>query len=294
MRADPSLASPSSLPCPGCAAELKAAALAEFLWVCPVCGYHFPLAAHQRLEQIADRGSFVEWDAGVGSRDLLEFVDRIPYHERLRLARERTGLKEAVLTGVAKIGGHGVALGVFDFRFMGGSMGCAVGEKLARLFGRAATRGLPVLLVIASGGARMQEGCYALMQMGKVTAAAVCFKRGNLPYVALLANPTTGGVAASIAYQADLVLAEPGAVIGFAGRRVIEDTIKMRLPAGAQRAEALQERGFVDIVVPRPQLAPMLARLFGLLGAGEKGGPATGGAQGKDDGSGAAEDVERL
>ncbi len=294
MPADPNPASPSSLPCPGCAAELKVAALAELLWVCPACGYHFPLAARQRLEQIADRGSFAEWDPGVGSRDLLGFVDRIPYHERLRLARERTGLREAVLTGAAKIGGYAVAVGVFDFRFMGGSMGCAVGEKLARLFGRAAARGLPVLLVVASGGARMQEGCYALMQMGKVTAAAVSFKRGNLPYVALLTNPTTGGVAASIAYQADLVLAEPGAVIGFAGKRVIEDTIKMRLPAGAQRAEALQERGFVDIVVPRPQVAPMLARLFGLLGAGEQGGPGPQAAKGEDDGSGAAEDGDRF
>lgn len=293
MPADTIRAPFSSLPCPGCAAELKAAALAEFLWVCPACGHHFPLAARQRLEQIADRGSFTEWDAEVGSLDLLNFVDRMPYHERLRLARERTSLKEAVLTGAARIGGHSVAVGVFDFRFMGGSMGCAVGEKLARLFGRAAARGLPVLLVVASGGARMQEGCYALMQMGKVTAAAVSFKRATLPYVALLTDPTTGGVAASIAYQADIVLAEPGAVIGFAGKRVIEDTIKMRLPAGAQRAEALQERGFVDIVVPRPQLAPMLARLFALLGASEQGGPGPQAAEGKDDGSGAAEGVER-
>jgi len=248
---------------------LRERELAPFVRVCQGCGYHLPLTAWRRIAHLTDRGSFVEWDGKVSSRDLLGFVDRLPYRERLERATRQTGLCEAILTGEAKVGGRAVALGVFDFRFMGGSMGSAVGEKLARLFARAGKQKLPLLIVVASGGARMQEGCHSLLQMAKVTAAAVRFKRGSLPYIALLTNPTTGGVAASVAFQADIILAEPGAVIGFAGRRVMEETIGARLPANTQLAEVLQSRGLVDAVIPRPQLALTLSRLLLLLGGGE-------------------------
>jgi acetyl-CoA carboxylase carboxyl transferase subunit beta len=245
--------------CPGCLAVHDQAELAARLRVCPTCGHHLRLTARQRLALLADPGSFEEWDAGVRSGDPLGFVDLLPYPVRLDEAERSTGEREAVVTGRATLRGHPVALGAFEFGFMGGSMGCAVGEKLARLFGRAAREGLPAIVATASGGARMQEGILALMQMAKVTVGVERLRRARLPYVALLTDPTTGGVAASVATLGDLVIAEPRAQIGFAGPRVIEQTIRARVPEGFQRAERLLEHGMLDAVVPRAALREWLA-----------------------------------
>jgi len=214
---------------------------------------------------IVDRGSFREHDAEVPSADPLGFVDRRPYLERLKIARHGTGRRDAVLTGTARIGGRPVAIGLFDFAFLGGTMGTAVGERLTRLIERAAGRRLPLVVCAASGGARMQEGIFSLLQMVKVTAALGRLRARRMPFLSVLTDPTTGGVAASLALLGDVNLAEPGALIGFAGPRVVEQTIQQRLPAGLQRAEALRERGMVDLVVPRATLRETLVRLLGLL-----------------------------
>jgi acetyl-CoA carboxylase carboxyl transferase subunit beta len=214
---------------------------------------------------VVDRGSFVETEAGLASKDPLGFVDRKPYVERLREARRRTGRGEAVVTGTASISGRRVALGVLDFSFLGGSMGSAVGEKLARLFGQALREGLPVIVFSASGGARMQEGVLSLMQMAKVCVALAKVREAGLPYISVMTDPCTGGVAASVGMIGDVNLAEPRALIGFAGPRVIEQTIKETLPAGFQRAEFLLEHGMLDMVVERKDLRRVLERLLSLL-----------------------------
>jgi len=257
--------------CPACLAVHDAAVLRAALLVCPACGHHLRLTARERLALLVDAGSFVEWDAGVGSTDPLGFVDEIPYPARLGLARAKTGERDAVVSGAARLHGRPLAIATFDFGFMGGSMGSAAGERLCRLFGRARGRRLPVVVVTASGGARMQEGTLALVQMAKATVAIERFRRERLPYVAVLADPTTGGVSASVAMLGDVILAEPGAQIGFAGPRVIEQTIRAPLPAGFQRAERLLERGLVDDVVPRAALRDRLAALLAALGGGEPG-----------------------
>jgi len=223
------------------------------------------LGVDARLRLIVDRGSFRERDAGVPSADPLRFVDRRPYVERLRLARQETGRRDAVVTGTARIGRRPVAIGLFDFAFLGGTMGTAVGERLTRLIELAARQRLPLVVCAASGGARMQEGIFSLLQMVKVTAALARLRARRVPFLSVLTDPTTGGVAASLALLGDVNLAEPGALIGFAGPRVVEQTIQQRLPAGLQRAEALRERGMVDLVVPRAALRETLVRLLGLL-----------------------------
>jgi len=251
--------------CPGCGEINYKKLLERRLSVCPRCGHHLRLTLEQRLLITVDRGSFRERDAEVGAADPLAFRDRRSYPERLAAVRRETGRREAVVTGTARIGGHPVALGVFDFAFLGGSMGSGVGERLTRLIEHAAARRLPLVVVSASGGARMQEGIFSLLQMAKIGAALARLRARGVPFVSLMTDPTTGGVAASLALLGDVNLAEPGALIGFAGPRVIEQTIHQKLPPGFQRAEFLLEHGMLDSIVPRAGLHATLARLLDLL-----------------------------
>jgi len=244
----------TGITCSRCLELHEPALLEARLMVCPSCGCHLRLGARDRLALLADDGSFLEWDAGLAAADPLRFSDRKAYPERVEEARCGTGERDAVVTGAGRLRHRPLALAAFEFGFMGGSMGAVVGERLSRLFDRARAHGMPAVVVTASGGARMQEGLQALMQMAKVTAAIERFREARLPYVSVLADPTTGGVAASVAALGDFVVAEPGAQIGFAGPRVIEQTIGAPLPADFQRAERLLERGLVDAVVPRAEL----------------------------------------
>ena len=253
------------LKCPACQKILFRKEAERLLLVCPKCGAHLRLTAEQRIRAVADGGSFVEHDADLHSGDPLVFTDRKPYGHRLEAARARSGRAEAVVCGVATLDGRPVALGCFDFGFLGGSMGTVVGEKLARIVEHAVTERLPVVFFSASGGARMQEGVLSLMQMAKVNMALGRLRAAGLPYVSVLTDPTTGGVAASLAMVGDVNIAEPGALIGFAGRRVIEQTIGERLPDGFQRAEFLLEHGMLDMVVERKDLRVTLSRVLGLL-----------------------------
>jgi len=251
--------------CPECAELVHRKKLERRLFVCPRCGYHFRLSADQRLMLLLDRGSFVERDSELGSRDVLEFPDDPPYEQRLAEVVQRTNHREAVVTGTGLIGGVAVAIGVFDFAFMGGSMGSAVGEKLTRLMEHALAERLPLVIVSASGGARMQEGIYSLMQMAKLAAGLGRLRAAGLPFLSVLTDPTTGGVAASVALLGDVNLAEPRALIGFAGPRVIAQALNEELPEGFQRAEFLLAHGMLDRVVERYELRRTLARLLHLL-----------------------------
>jgi acetyl-CoA carboxylase carboxyl transferase subunit beta len=250
--------------CSACAEALFTKDLAANLQVCPRCGFHFRLDARERIEQLADEGSFEAMDAHLRSTDPLTFVDTRRYAERLKEAYAKQGPEEGVITGIATLDGVRVALGVMNFYFMGGSMGSVVGEKIARLIERAADERLPLVTVTASGGARMQEGTLSLMQMAKTTAALQHFHRARQVYVAVMADPTTGGVTASFPSLADIIVSEPGALIGFAGRRVIEQTIRQKPPADFQTAESLLRHGLIDMIIPRPRLKTELARLLRL------------------------------
>ena len=233
--------------------------------VCTKCNYHFRLTPEQRINIICDMQSFEEFDAGLRTPDPLNFKDALRYKERLKRAEKSSGDVDAVKIGRAKINGHTVMIGVFNFFFMGGSMGLVVGEKLTRMVERATEEGVPAIIVSASGGARMQEGIYSLMQMAKVSAALARHAEKRLPYISVLTDPTTGGVAASFAMLGDIQIAEPGALIGFAGPRVIEQTIRKKLPEGFQRAEFLLEHGMVDMVVSREGLKSTLSRVIEML-----------------------------
>jgi acetyl-CoA carboxylase carboxyl transferase subunit beta len=235
--------------------------------VCSNCGHHHRIDSNERIAVIVDPGSFVPLDTDLEPTDPLGFKDRRAYAERLREMQAKTGLKDAVVTGLCRVENHRMALAVMDFRFMGGSMGSVVGEKITRLVERATEERLPLLIVCASGGARMQEGMLSLMQMAKVSGALERHRAAGLLYLPLLTHPTTGGVTASFAMLGDLILAEPKALIGFAGRRVIEQTLREKLPDNFQTAEYLQEHGFVDTIVPRTQLRSTLARLLRLHGS---------------------------
>lgn len=261
--------------CEGCKRIVYAGDLERTAGVCQHCGFHQPLTAEERIESLVDPGTFTETDAGLTSVDPLAFDGGKPYSASLARARETTGMPEAILTGRARIAGHEVVLGVMDFRFIGASMGSAVGEKVARAFELARGAGLPVVMVTASGGARMQEGMLSLMQMAKTAAAAERLREAGLPYVAVLANPTMGGVTASFATLADVLLAEPGARIGFAGPLVIEQTIRQSLPKGFQTAESLLSCGMVDAVVPRQELRDELETLLTYLVPRTAGGGST-------------------
>lgn len=254
------------LKCPACKDIAFRKEVERNLNVCLKCGFHHRLSVEQRLAITVDRGSWRELLAGLGGGDPLGFVDSRPYPERLAQARGASGRADAAVAGICRIEKRRVALGLMDFNFMGGSMGVAVGEKFAALFELARNRALPVVLFSASGGARMQEGALSLMQMAKVSAAVGRLRDARLPFISVLCDPTTGGVAASFAMLGDLNLAEPGAVIGFAGRRVIEQTTSQQLPENFQTAEFLLAHGMLDAIVPRREMRSTLARLLVLLG----------------------------
>jgi len=230
--------------------------------VCPKCRYPFRISARERVASLVDEGSFEERETGLRSRDPLGFKDTKKYSDRLKAARSKTGLEDAVITGLGRIGGYPVALAVFDFNFLGGSMGSVVGEKLTRTIELAVQKRIPLLIVSASGGARMQEGILSLMQMAKTAAALQRLAAERLPYISLLTDPTTGGVTASFAMLGDIILAEPRALIGFAGPRVISETIRQPLPEGFQRSEFLLEHGQLDLVVERRELRETLRRIL--------------------------------
>lgn len=253
--------------CPECSQVVYRKDLLANASVCSNCGHHHRIDSSERIAVIVDPGSFVPLDTDLEPTDPLGFKDRRAYAERLREMQAKTGLKDAVVTGLCRVENHHMALAVMDFRFMGGSMGSVVGEKITRLVERATEERLPLLIVCASGGARMQEGMLSLMQMAKISGALERHRHAGLLYMPLLTHPTTGGVTASFAMLGDLILAEPKALIGFAGRRVIEQTLREKLPDNFQTAEYLQEHGFVDTIVPRTQLRSTLARLLRLHGS---------------------------
>jgi acetyl-CoA carboxylase carboxyl transferase subunit beta len=251
--------------CPSCDSQIFTKQLQRNLRVCPTCGHHFRMGIGERLELLVDKGSFVEQDAGLVSGDPLAFHDEKPYTDRLELARVKTGLREAAVWGTARIDGQEVAIALFDFSFMGGSMGSVVGEKVARCFEAALAARIPAIVVAASGGARMQEGTLSLLQLAKTTAPLARMDVAGIPFISVLTDPTTGGVLASFASLGDVILAEPRALIGFAGARVASGTVGEELPEGFQSAEFLLEHGFVDMVVPRAELRTTLGRLLKLL-----------------------------
>jgi acetyl-CoA carboxylase carboxyl transferase subunit beta len=251
--------------CEGCKRIIYEGELAENSRVCKSCGYHFDLTAPQRIELLVDEGTFAETDADLSSCDPLEFVAAKPYDAQLAAAKEKSGLPEAVITGRGLLGGKDVVLVTMDFRFIGASMGSAVGEKIARAFELATSERVPIVVIAASGGARMQEGMLSLMQMAKTSAAARRHGEAGLAYISVLTNPTYGGVTASFPVLADVILAEPGASVGFTGPRIIEQTIRQKLPKGFQSSEFLLEHGMVDEVVPRTELKDRIALLLEYL-----------------------------
>ena len=255
--------------CPECGLVVYRKDLVANASVCSGCGYHHRIDSEERIRLIADEGSFELLDADLAPTDPLAFKDRRSYADRIRDSQRSTGLRDAVATGLCRLEGHPLALGVMDFRFMGGSMGSVVGERLTRLIEEATARRMPLLIVCASGGARMQEGMLSLMQMAKISGALQRHQEAELLYVPLLTHPTTGGVTASFAMLGDLILAEPKALIGFAGRRVIEQTLREKLPDGFQTAEYLQEKGFVDAIVPRTSFRTTFASLLRMHGVRE-------------------------
>ncbi|MBI2877795.1 MAG: acetyl-CoA carboxylase carboxyltransferase subunit beta [Candidatus Tectomicrobia bacterium] len=233
--------------------------------VCPKCNYHFRISAAERICLLADAGTFEEHDSQLAPMDPLKFKDHKKYKDRVKLATKKVGIKEAVICGMAHLNGYPIQLCVFEFAFMGGSMGSVVGEKIARAIERALDQGAPLVIVSCSGGARMQEGILSLMQMAKVSSCLAQLSQAGLPFISVLTDPTTGGVTASLAMLGDLIIAEPGALIGFAGPRVIEQTIKQKLPEGFQRAEFLLQHGIIDMVVERKDLKDCLGKLVGYL-----------------------------
>ena len=256
--------------CDACQQMLFRRQVKRNLMVCPKCNYHFRISAMVRLELVIDEGSFVEYDAGLEPMDPLHFRDRKKYPDRVKEYQQATQRKEALVGGKGTIQGHPVMLGVMNFEFMGGSMGSVVGEKVARLAERAAEDGCGLVIFCSSGGARMQEGILALMQMAKTSAALAFLKGKGIPYISVLTDPTTGGVSASFAMLGDVILAEPKAIIGFAGQRVIEQTIKQKLPEGFQRSEYLLEHGMVDMIVERKEMKNVLGQLLAMLPRGKR------------------------
>ena len=256
--------------CPKCFAMLYEKELDEQLKVCRHCDHHFKIGARERIHSLVETCSFEEMDANMISVDILEFTGVASYASKLEGYQKSTGLKDAVITGIGKIGAQKIALGVMDFEFLGGSMGSVVGEKLARLIEAATERGLPLIIVSSSGGARMYEGMFSLMQMAKTCGALAYHARNKLPYISVLTHPTTAGVMASYASVGDLIIAEPGAMIGFAGPRVIKDTTQAELPPGFQTAEFLLDRGLIDAIVPRQEMKARLASYLEFLTVGQK------------------------
>jgi len=253
--------------CPGCSNIIYNKDLATNSHVCPKCAHHFRISATDRLRVLFDDGRWEEHDKDLVSTDPLEFTDTKPYKSRLRAARESTGRKDAVVVGAGAIDGMPVVVAAMEYGFIGGSMGVVVGEKLTRALELALERRWPAVVACSSGGARMMEGALSLMQMGKICGALARLDRARLPYISVLTDPTTGGVTASFAMLGDLNIAEPKALIGFAGTRVIEQTIRQKLPEGFQRSEFLLEKGMLDLVVDRRELKPVIANALRFMGA---------------------------
>jgi acetyl-CoA carboxylase carboxyl transferase subunit beta len=252
--------------CEGCRQIIWKKDLEENLNVCPKCDKHFRIDARTRLAQLLDDTEYEVFDTDIASTDPLKFVDLKPYSSRLRQAQEETGLNDAVINAQGKLLGRPVIASVMEYAFIGGSMGAVVGEAITRAVERALEKKTPLIIVSASGGARMMEGVISLMQLAKISAALARLDQARVPYISLLTDPTTGGVTASFAMLGDLNIAEPGALIGFAGPRVIEQTIRQKLPPGFQRSEFLLEHGMLDAVVPRKQLKPYIGRALEFMG----------------------------
>ncbi len=255
--------------CDDCKQILWKKDLEASLLCCPKCNHHFKMGSRARLEMLFDEGQYEEHDAGLASTDPLQFRDSKAYSDRLRQAERNTGMKDALITGEGQLEGKPVIICAMEFQFIGGSMGGVVGEKVTRAIDRCIAKKLPLVVVSCSGGARMMEGVISLMQMSKISAALARLDEVRKPYISVLTDPTTGGVTASFAMLGDLNIAEPGALIGFAGPRVIEQTIRQKLPDGFQRAEFLLAHGMLDDIVPRKELKGFLARAFRLLRAWE-------------------------
>ncbi|HEY7210089.1 MAG TPA: acetyl-CoA carboxylase, carboxyltransferase subunit beta [Bryobacteraceae bacterium] len=251
--------------CDSCGQIIWRKAVEENQQVCPKCGYHFRIGARERLANLFDNGAYEVHDARLRSSDPLSFVDSKPYEQRLRDMERATRLPDAVICASGLLNGRKVQICALELKFIGGSMGAVVGEKITRAIERCVAEKTPLIIVSASGGARMQEGAISLMQLAKLSAALMRLDEAKLPYISVLTDPTTGGVTASFAMLGDLNIAEPGALIGFAGPRVIEQTIRQKLPDGFQRSEFLLEHGFLDAVVKRPDLKNYLSNAFDLL-----------------------------
>ena len=267
IRTDKKGKSPEGLwvKCDGCKEIIYKKEIEKNLKICPKCNYHFRISAHERLKLLVAEGSFVEIDENLSSVDPLHFKDSISYKERLKENQKKSGLKEAVVSGDALIKGYPVSLAIMDFSFMGGSMGSVVGEKVSRAAERSIEKKQPFISIASSGGARMQEGIFSLMQMAKASASIGKLKDNGILYISILCDPTFGGVTASFATLGDIIIAEPKSLIGFAGPRVIEQTIKQPLPDDFQRADFLLEHGLIDMVVDRKILKETLAKIFELL-----------------------------
>jgi len=244
--------------------------LDENLKVCPKCSYHFPIGSRERIHSLVETCTFEEMNADITSVDILKFTGVASYTNKLAEYQKSTGLKDAVITGLCKIGEHRAALGVMDFSFLGGSMGSVVGEKLTRLIEKATEKNLPVIIISTSGGARMYEGMFSLMQMAKTCGALAYHAQAKLPYISVLTHPTTAGVMASYASVGDLIIAEPGAMIGFAGPRVIKDTTQAELPPGFQTAEFLLDHGLIDSIVSRKEMKQQLTDYLSYMTEGRK------------------------
>ena len=256
--------------CTKCKEMIHANELQDNHNCCPKCDHHYRLSATQRVKFLADEGTFQEFFKEINPQDPLHFIDSKPYVERLMNAQKKVGRSEAILTGVCKIAGYPTALGVLDFGFMGGSMGSVVGERIALLIEHVISKKMPLILVSSSGGARMQESIYSLMQMAKTSVALAKLHKEGLPFISVLTNPTTGGVMASFASLGDILIAEPDALIGFAGPRVVEQTIRQKLPDTAQKSEFLLEKGMIDCIVKRKELKDKLHFFIAFLMGNEK------------------------
>lgn len=255
--------------CPGCGEVVTKAEFEQNLQVCPKCEHHLTLGARERIESLADPGTFKEHDAGMLSVDSLKFRGVATYKERLETYRKKTGLKDAVITGECKIDGRDTGIAVMDFNFIAATMGSVVGEKITRIIEHSTKKKRPVIIISASGGARMYEGMLSLMQMAKTSGALARHAEARLPYISVLTNPTTAGVMASYASLGDIIIAEPKCMIGFAGPRVIRETTHQELPKGFQTAEFLQDHGLVDMIVPRRSMRAVLSQLLDFFGRGK-------------------------
>ncbi|MCX6356590.1 MAG: acetyl-CoA carboxylase, carboxyltransferase subunit beta [Candidatus Aureabacteria bacterium] len=255
--------------CKSCSAMVTQSTVVSNLMTCPECGYLYPLPARPRLKTLFAEGEFFEIDPEMRPTDPLKFIDTLPYPKRQVIAEKKARTPEAVITGIGSIDGHAVACAAMDFSYMGGSMGSVVGEKITRLIERALDLRIPLIIISASGGARMQEGALSLMQLAKTSAALARFHEEKLLFISIMTNPTTGGTTASFASLGDVIIAEPGALIGFAGPRVIKQTIQQDLPEGFQKAEFLLAHGMVDRIVDRKDMKVKLAELLELFGTPE-------------------------